>query len=403
MDRAEDADARAENDAAPVEVVAETPVEGAPSVAIVVLEAPAPAELAKRSPARALLDAFLRARNPNTLLAYQKDLASFAAFLQVGSAELAAERLISCAAGTANALVLEYRSTMIEKKLAPNTINRRLSTLRAFAKLGRMLGVIAWTIEIEGLDTPAYRDTRGPGDAAVAAMLSQASARSDAKGIRDVAVLRLLHDRVLRRGEVVSLDREHYDAARGLSLRGKGRTEREWISLPTEVQRALERWIRVRGDAPGPLFTALDHCNRGHRLTGSAVYAIIRRLGSDVGAVARPHGMRHVGITRALEVMQGDVRKVQKFSRHRDVRTLMIYDDARTDAGGEVAARVAMPELGDAPEEDGDVNTSSTRIACGRGHVYTLSAIGKWCCKEQCGAERGQKTPERRIEERVIA
>jgi hypothetical protein len=37
----------------------------------------------------------------------------------------------------------------------------------------------------------------------------------------------------------------------------------------------------------------------------------------------------------------GDVRKVAEFSRHKDIRTVMAYDDSRRDHAGEVAAAVA--------------------------------------------------------------
>jgi integrase/recombinase XerC len=59
------------------------------------------------------------------------------------------------------------------------------------------------------------------------------------------------------------------------------------------------------------------------------------------GVPCRPHGLRHAGITAALDATHGDVRSVQAYSRHRDVRTILRYDDARTDTAGTVARRVA--------------------------------------------------------------
>jgi hypothetical protein len=55
----------------------------------------------------------------------------------------------------------------------------------------------------------------------------------------------------------------------------------------------------------------------------------------------RPHGFRHHAITRALDLTSGDLRRVQRFSRHRDPRTVLRYDDNRRDLGGEVASLVA--------------------------------------------------------------
>ena len=41
-------------------------------------------------------------------------------------------------------------------------------------------------------------------------------------------------------------------------------------------------------------------------------------------------------MTAALDAAGGDVRRVQRFSRHRDLRTLVLYDDNRRDEAGEV-------------------------------------------------------------------
>ena len=65
-------------------------------------------------------------------------------------------------------------------------------------------------------------------------------------------------------------------------------------------------------------------------------------LGEQAGlGVVRPHGLRHAAITETLEVTRGDVRTVQRFSRHRDLRILMIYDDNCPDRAGEVARWLA--------------------------------------------------------------
>ncbi len=60
-----------------------------------------------------------------------------------------------------------------------------------------------------------------------------------------------------------------------------------------------------------------------------------------VGLKTWPHGLRHAAITEALDLTGGDVRKVQRFSRHRDLQTLTIYDDNRVDLAGEVSKLVA--------------------------------------------------------------
>ena len=67
---------------------------------------------------------------------------------------------------------------------------------------------------------------------------------------------------------------------------------------------------------------------------------MVKALGAELGLTVRPHGLRHTAITAALD-LTGDLRAVQRFSRHRDVRVLTRYDDNRTDLGGKIAAAVA--------------------------------------------------------------
>jgi integrase/recombinase XerC len=59
------------------------------------------------------------------------------------------------------------------------------------------------------------------------------------------------------------------------------------------------------------------------------------------GLKTRPHALRHSAITTALDQTNGDVRAVQRFSRHKDIRVLTVYDDHRQNLGGKVAAMLA--------------------------------------------------------------
>ena len=94
---------------------------------------------------------------------------------------------------------------------------------------------------------------------------------------------------------------------------------------------------RGPGLEPGPLFVNFDRAGKGGRLTGSAVIHW-GELGTKAGLTVRPHGLRHLAITSALDLTKGDVRAVQKFSRHKDVRVLNAYDDNRQDLAGDVAS-----------------------------------------------------------------
>ncbi len=92
----------------------------------------------------------------------------------------------------------------MDRELAANTINPRLTALRSLVKLGRTLGVVSWTIEVQSVKADPYRDTRGPGRAGFRDMLDSLAKRKDRKSMRDRALLRCLFDLGLRRAEVLS-------------------------------------------------------------------------------------------------------------------------------------------------------------------------------------------------------
>jgi integrase/recombinase XerC len=291
---------------------------------------------------RRLVEAFLSGRNHRTRAAYGRDLADFAAFLGAGSPEEAARALLAGGPGTANETALTYRAHLQGRGLSPATVNRRLAAVRSLVKLARVLGLVTWTLEIPGLKSCAYRDTRGPGREGFLRMLAQLEDRTDAKALRDRAILRLGYDLALRRGEVAGLDVADVDLEAGtVAVLGKGKTQKELLTLPAPTREALAAWLTTRGTAPGPLFLNFDRAHKGVRLTGTSINRVVKALGLAVGLDVHAHGLRHAGITRALDLSGGDVRSAARFSRHARLETLQVYDDAREDLGGRLARLVA--------------------------------------------------------------
>jgi integrase/recombinase XerC len=323
----------------------------APAGALALLEQPGVEDLLQR---------FLNRRKASTIEAYRKDLTHFAGWLGLPLRDAVA-RLLACDQGQANRLLDHYAGHMRSTspapgsgssapRLSPATVNRRLAAIRSLVKMARLHGLVAWTIDVEGERVEPYRDTRGPGRPAVRRMVDQldeAEGWRRPKAARDRALLRLMWDLGLRRGELVEFDLEHLDVEAGrLSVLGKGRAERVWLDLPEETLEALELWLIHRGQEPGPLFCSVGKGGRVrlNRMSGTDVYRQVRPLGERIGARARPHGVRHSSITGVLEASGGDRRLAQTFARHRDGRVTDRYDDARQNLGGK-AARLAASLL----------------------------------------------------------
>jgi integrase/recombinase XerC len=294
-----------------------------------------------------LLDIFLAGRKPKALATYQADLEDFRRFMETRSvyaptASKAVEWLLDNLSIVARVQIDRYKSEMRERGLPVTTINRRLGMLRSLIKLANRLGLVPWTLSVKNVPAQPYRDTRGPGRDGFRAMLEVAGAQPGPKGLRDVALLHLLHDLGLRRGEAVRLDVEDVDLlGNRISILSRGRSWKEPVSLPEPTKAALAAWLEARGSEPGPLFINFDRAGKGHRLTGTAVYHIVGRLGAKAGLVVRPQELRHLAITTALDRTDGDVRAVAEFSRHQDLRPLGRYRDSRYGLAGKVSRLVA--------------------------------------------------------------
>lgn len=272
--------------------------------------------------------------NENTRRAYRQALLHLAVFLKVSSPEEALSKLLHAGRGGSSALALEYLGWMQQAGCASSTMAARIAALRSLLKLAREVGIIEWEFSVRGPKVEYVLDTRGPGAEKIGAVLRSLALRKDPPGRRDHALIWLLYGLGLRASEVVGLDLEHVDFSKGrVSILGKARKAREWLTVPEQAMTALRGWMVARGVEPGPLFTGMRD---GGRLRRESLWRVTTRYG-----LGRPHGLRHSAITRALDLTNGDVRRVRLFSRHRNLNTLIVYDDLRQDVGGTLAQAVA--------------------------------------------------------------
>ncbi len=290
-------------------------------------------------------------KSPHTWRAYKKDIRDFFRFVADANeaTPLLVEAFLNLEQPQALALVLRYKNHLRDVRcLKEATINRRLAALKALVRLANQLGQCRYTLGgIKGEKVSRYRDTTGISQTVYRQILKIPNQKT-IKGKRDYAILRLLWDNALRRNEIVQTNLEDLDLERrSLAILGKGKgRQKQWVTLSAATITALKAWLAVRPGSKSkiqPLFIALDRAHLGHRLTGTAIYQLVRKTAKAAGVtkLLSPHRIRHSGITAALDATNGDVRKVQKFSRHADLNTLMIYDDNRRDVQGEITDLLA--------------------------------------------------------------
>jgi len=322
-------------------------IDTATTAVVVAHPAPTPAP-----PRPELVQHFLEGLDPKTRQEYGRALSGFAAFA-VAAYDLplpqkqAAEWFLALDGGRANEVALRWRTHLQrEQNYAPKTVNQRLSALRSLVRLAKLTGRVGWTLDVKNVAARAFRDIRVVVIDDYRRMLAANKDKhgDSAIGRRNDAILRLLFGLGLRKDSVLSLRRCDVDLERGevrplFKRKGRHDSNREPRTLPRPTREALARWLEVH-PLPGaeePVFISLDRAQYATKLSPRGAWKIVKSIGELVGVTVYPHALRHLACTHALDVTNGDVRKVQKFMGHASPATTMIYDDARLNHAAEVA------------------------------------------------------------------
>ena len=199
------------------------------------------------------------------------------------------------------ALVQQYKSMLIEKELAPSTINQRLAAVRRLtteaADNGLLDPAVAAAIaRVHGLKCSGVRLGNWLDEQHAAALLIT-PAGDTLRGKRDRAVLALLFGAGMRRSEVAGVVVEKLRVIEErwviADLTGKGRRIRT-VPIPTWAMAVLNDWLDVAGITVGPIFRPIDKtgrvCNRP--LGAQTIYNIVRQHVPLVDAAVRPHDLR---------------------------------------------------------------------------------------------------------------
>jgi integrase/recombinase XerD len=270
----------------------------------------------------------------NTLAAYARDLADYAAFL---------ERRGDDFASASRADIEAYLSDLDLRGLARATRARRLAAIR---QLHRVAFLEGW----RGDDPAAL--LKGPkkarrlppalseGDVERLLAAARAHGRDEAARLRTACLVELLYATGLRVSELVTLPAA---AVRGdprmVLVRGKGGRER-MAPLSEPARAALGAWLAARdaaeaardptGRSRSPFLFPAARGRSGH-LTRERFFAIVKALAVEAGldpATVSPHALRHAFATHLL-AGGADLRVIQTLLGHASISTTEIYTHVR--------------------------------------------------------------------------
>ena len=139
------------------------------------------------------------------------------------------------------------------------------------------------------------------------------------------ALFSLLAFQGLRQIEIVRLDVDDLVLHKGIAyIHGKGEDDKEPIYLTPATVKALTNYLKIHKLTDGTLFRSMGN-RKTERLSTMTIKREMGELFTELGIEKTVHGFRHFFVTELLKTM--DARDVRKFSRHRSLEMLMIYDD----------------------------------------------------------------------------
>jgi integrase len=142
------------------------------------------------------------------------------------------------------------------------------------------------------------------------------------------ALFALLYLQGLRQVEITRLDLSDVDLKRNIIfVQGKGRDNKEKVYLHPLTTKMLKDYIKVNGIKSGSLFISYSDRCKGERIQARTIKNIFKGLFKDLNIDNTTHGFRHSFTTRLIKAFNGDLTKVKKHTRHKQVETVMVYND----------------------------------------------------------------------------
>ncbi len=269
-----------------------------------------------------------RRASPNTIEAYQRDIANFIAFLvdHLGG-EPHVSDLKDLSRHDVVAWLARRRS---QDNLAASSRARAASSLRAFFKfLDRRLDMAnAKAMMFESPRRP-HRLPR-PLPEKLASQTIEFAGEGDGSDVaewmlaRDAAILALLYGAGLRLSEALALTGRDVPAQDSLRVLGKGRKVRV-VPLIRAVRDAVNAYVKQcpYPSAPGE---QIFRGEKGKPLNPRMVQRLMEKLRIRLGLpeTATPHALRHSFATHLL-ANGGDLRSIQALLGHASLSTTQIY------------------------------------------------------------------------------
>jgi site-specific recombinase XerD len=248
----------------------------------------------------------------HTKTAYERDLKDFYEFL--------AEKLliVTHPSQLSMSIFLMYRDSLLEKKLASKTVNRKVACIKSLMKWFHVNGHIT-NNPLNSLKMPKAQvesPTQALTDEEVVRVFQACET------LKEKLIFQLLFKLGLRRSEVLNISINNITQFREhtiLQIKGKGAKVRE-LPLSIELLALIQAFIKSEG-CIDKLFD----------ISESTLYRTVKATFKRAGITKEvsPHSCRATVISHLLDTQQIPIRDVADFAGHASVNTTSLYDKKR--------------------------------------------------------------------------
>jgi integrase/recombinase XerC len=263
---------------------------------------------------------FERRYSEKTILSYGADLRQFEAFVEEGIG-----RFDPVEVSSEN--VRDWIVSLMDRGYTASTVNRMLSSLRSFFKyLARQEVITADPMQkVQGLKKrkvlPSFLK-----ESEMNRLLDDTDFGSDFEGYRDHLIILMFYATGMRLSELIGLNDADVDFSSGLiKVTGK-RNKQRLIPFDKELAEAVTSYMQQRNEAIPECSDALFVTKKGSRMSGNAVYRLVRKNLSKVVTNKKrsPHVLRHTFATTMLN-HDADLGAIKELLGHENLATTEIY------------------------------------------------------------------------------
>ena len=274
-----------------------------------------------------LIDSFLdylryeRNYSEYTINAYFKDLQQFEDFVKEKKEGIFVPGEVD------TDIVRNWIISLLDNKISPVSVNRKLSSLKSFFKFLMKQGFVS----VNPLRFVTGPKTKKPlptfvKEKDMEELLDGDGFDEDFEGVRDRLILEMLYDTGVRRSELVGLQDTDidYDA---MLIRVTGKRNKQWlIPFAERLKNLMLAYTEVRNrevDAGCGWFFVRKN---GEQLSTGILYTIVKKKLSDIPTLAKcsPHVLRHSFATSMLN-NGAELNAVKELLGHSSLASTSIY------------------------------------------------------------------------------